>query len=101
MADEYHRKGGPADKLPPVILAAMLPGTLWRGLVHHPSGNMVDLGDISVLEHTSKGLECFLFKVNRRMIFPYPNDDCVYYDTHNHIRIHDGKGNIFLTFAPA
>jgi len=33
-------------------------------------------------------------------MLPYWPDAGVYVDDHNHIRLHDGKGNIAYTFAP-
>lgn len=85
----------------PTITLALREATLWRGMAHMPAGQMVDLGDIAVVSHTRKGIECYLYKVEQRMTLPYPADDQWVLDKHDHVRIGGADGVLRMTFAPA
>lgn len=93
---DWHRMGGPADKPLPLLLRLMPEGSVWRGF-HH--GKQVDIGDITVLNHRAKGLELYLMETNIRVMYPWPADDKVVIDRHQHIRIMDKSGKVKLTLA--
>lgn len=92
--------GGPADKAPPSITLVLREGTTWRMLYHDPKNGPLDLGDVTILNHTRKGLECHLFGPRLTRVLPYPADDNWRLDHRNHVRVGDGKGEVRMTFAP-
>jgi hypothetical protein len=95
---EWHRMGGPADKPLPRLLHLMPEGSVWRVFNHKRN---LDLGDMTVLTHRRSGLECYLHQGQIKMTYPWPADDKVALDRHNHLRMLDENGEIKATFAPA
>lgn len=90
--------GGPADDPGPTIRLWLTEGSRWR-MYHH--GRNMDLGDMAVLSHRRKGLECFVENINEVLTMPWPANNawCVQQD---HIRVFNPETrDLIVSYAPA
>lgn len=95
---EYHRMGGPADDPGPSIRFALTEGSHWRGY-HH--GKNADLGDITILSHRRKGIECYVQSVDMVLTMPWPPNNG-WTIQGDHIRVFNpDTRDLIVSYAPA
>ncbi|GEM_PF-4496410 len=81
----------------PNLTLAMPEGSKWRGFNHRLQA---DIGDVSVIAHRRRGLECYVHSIEKVMTIPWPHNSNVKMEN-DHVRISSGvSGELLMTFGP-